>query len=427
MQNLLKSLLLCAVALLVGCNKGVNSTMPNANTAALKKEVFSITTGRDTTLKTSAGVIIYIKAKSFLVAPNTKTQVTIQTIMTKADLIRSRVSTITADGKLLASGGMFNITTEGNLPINPAEPLQISLPTRQFEGKMQVFTADDDRLLWDNPSPLQIKTLLNEANGKTLFMEKCASCHNPNLKDRSTGPALACLDENDYYGRSRKWSAQMIRNSATLISAGDTLANCSFDFYNKSNMTAFPNLSDQEIDAILNYLQNESTRKGLCNKGYNFGRVSKTDCKTDPKRYRNDSIFWVQSKDTITIPAGYYTVFLNKYKWINCDYFVENTTAVDDFNVKINGADHVCLVFEKRMVSLYLYYVKNKIHSFYGNDIPLNLPLNEAVTIIGFTNEKNGKIKFGSIRTTIQNQNKHTLQLKEGTVKEWTDFIAKIR
>ena len=36
--------------------------------------------------------------------------------------------------------------------------------------------------------------------GKTLFLQQCACCHNPNMKMRSTGPALA--------GVSRRWAGE---------------------------------------------------------------------------------------------------------------------------------------------------------------------------------------------------------------------------
>lgn len=85
-------------------------------------------------------------------------------------------------------------------------------------------------------------------DGKALFMSNCASCHNP-LKD-ATGPALQNIDKTF---PSKEWGYDWIHNSAKLIAAGDPTAVAIFNKYNKTAMTAFPQLTTEEIDAILKY------------------------------------------------------------------------------------------------------------------------------------------------------------------------------
>ncbi len=91
------------------------------------------------------------------------------------------------------------------------------------------------------------------AKGKTLFNTNCASCHN--LDRKMTGPALrnveARLDETQ--GLDRAWLNKWIRNSAGLIKSGDAYANQIYNEYNGTAMTAFPQLSDQDITDILAY------------------------------------------------------------------------------------------------------------------------------------------------------------------------------
>lgn len=87
------------------------------------------------------------------------------------------------------------------------------------------------------------------AKGKTLFNQQCAACHK--LDKRATGPALAGITEK----RSREWLQKWIRNSAGLIKSGDADAIAIFEEYNKVPMTAFPQLSDQDIDDILAYTE----------------------------------------------------------------------------------------------------------------------------------------------------------------------------
>jgi mono/diheme cytochrome c family protein len=85
------------------------------------------------------------------------------------------------------------------------------------------------------------------AKGKTLFNANCAACHK--LDAKSTGPALRGI--GDKYDSA--WLHKWIKNSAELIKSGDERANKVFNEYNKSPMTAFPQLSDADIDDIIAY------------------------------------------------------------------------------------------------------------------------------------------------------------------------------
>lgn len=90
-----------------------------------------------------------------------------------------------------------------------------------------------------------------QPDGKALFMSNCASCHNP-IKD-ATGPALKGVDERV---PSKEWLYEWIHNSAAVIASGDEYANNIYKEWNKTAMTAFPNLSEEEIDAIIDYANN---------------------------------------------------------------------------------------------------------------------------------------------------------------------------
>jgi mono/diheme cytochrome c family protein/Zn finger protein HypA/HybF involved in hydrogenase expression len=83
--------------------------------------------------------------------------------------------------------------------------------------------------------------------GKKLFKSLCASCHK--LDKKLVGPALAGIEER----RSNEWLKAWIRDNAALRASGDKEAIAIYDEYNGSNMTAFPLLTDQNIDDILYY------------------------------------------------------------------------------------------------------------------------------------------------------------------------------
>jgi cytochrome c2 len=83
--------------------------------------------------------------------------------------------------------------------------------------------------------------------GKTLFNTNCAACHN--LDKKMTGPALRGVT-----GRHAKdWFYKWIANSSALIKSGDADAVKLFAENNQSVMTAFPQLSKQDVDNILAY------------------------------------------------------------------------------------------------------------------------------------------------------------------------------
>jgi len=86
-------------------------------------------------------------------------------------------------------------------------------------------------------------------DGKALFQSNCAQCHNP-LK-KSTGPALQGVD-----GRvpSKDWLYNWVHNSTKVVESGDAYANKIFNENGKTVMTPFPGLKNEEIDAIITYV-----------------------------------------------------------------------------------------------------------------------------------------------------------------------------
>ena len=91
------------------------------------------------------------------------------------------------------------------------------------------------------------------ANGKALFNANCASCHK--LDKPMTGPALRNVEARlaEEQGLDRTWINAWIKNSAGVIKSGDAYANKIYNEWNQTAMTAFPQLSDQDISDILAY------------------------------------------------------------------------------------------------------------------------------------------------------------------------------
>jgi|TARA_B110000908_G_scaffold46538_1_gene56739 mono/diheme cytochrome c family protein len=83
--------------------------------------------------------------------------------------------------------------------------------------------------------------------GKNLFKSQCASCHK--LDKKLIGPKLGGVESR----RENDWLKSWIRNNAALRASGDADAIAIYEEYNGSVMTAFPALTDQNIDDILYY------------------------------------------------------------------------------------------------------------------------------------------------------------------------------
>ena len=102
---------------------------------------------------------------------------------------------------------------------------------------------------------LQITDEDRIVTGKSIFLQKCASCHSINMN--LTGPALK--------GVTKRWESQsvmfdFIRNSQMVI-AKDVYAKSLFNKWNKVPMPPFSYLTDEDIQSILLYIKSGSSKK----------------------------------------------------------------------------------------------------------------------------------------------------------------------
>lgn len=85
--------------------------------------------------------------------------------------------------------------------------------------------------------------------GETLFKTNCTSCHSINRTEQYGFSEISerVLD--------KKLLIAFIRNSDSVIRSGNPYFKAEYEVFNKSAMFAFPNLSDEDTNAILLYMK----------------------------------------------------------------------------------------------------------------------------------------------------------------------------
>ncbi|MBW8361747.1 MAG: c-type cytochrome [Kaistella sp.] len=93
-------------------------------------------------------------------------------------------------------------------------------------------------------------------NGEKLFKANCTACHA--LDKQMTGPALGGVVARlkTEQNLDTDWLQKWIKDNKALRASGDKYANEVFQKFNKVEMLQFPNLTDQDINDILEYTTN---------------------------------------------------------------------------------------------------------------------------------------------------------------------------
>jgi cytochrome c551/c552 len=94
-----------------------------------------------------------------------------------------------------------------------------------------------------NASPIE--------EGKALFSNRCASCHNVN--QQLTGPALAGVEQR----HSIEWIVQFVHSSRSMINSGDSAAVALYDKF-RTPMPDHPDLTEENIRQIVEYIKSEA-------------------------------------------------------------------------------------------------------------------------------------------------------------------------
>lgn len=153
--------------------------------------------------------------------------------------------------------------------------------------------------------------------GKSLFLSRCAACHNVNKN--MTGPALAGIEER----RTLEWIISFIQSSQTMVKGGDSAALAIFEKFNKVPMPDHTNLTDENIKSILEYIKTES--KPVTEEKVPFAKPGKKQPFYQPISIRNYGFF-----------IGYLTVvaalILSLYSAVQLKTFERNKHPEDSLS-----------------------------------------------------------------------------------------------
>lgn len=110
--------------------------------------------------------------------------------------------------------------------------------------------------LWSCAIILSTFSLANAQDagkGYELFEANCTACHQ--IDGKLIGPELRNVEKRvqEQAGLGKEWLHAWIKDNKALRASGDAYANKIFAEYNNTEMLAFPNLSDGDIDNILAY------------------------------------------------------------------------------------------------------------------------------------------------------------------------------
>ena len=94
-----------------------------------------------------------------------------------------------------------------------------------------------------------------QPNGEQLFKANCVQCHST-TDAKVVGPGLKDILKR----RTIEWIIPWVHDNKKVIASGDAYAVKVFEANNKTPMTTFPGLKDDEIKAIIAYVKEEGDK-----------------------------------------------------------------------------------------------------------------------------------------------------------------------
>ncbi|MFI5154216.1 MAG: c-type cytochrome [Chitinophagales bacterium] len=104
-------------------------------------------------------------------------------------------------------------------------------------------------------SSLQANSPSSIDEGKSIFIARCAACHNVNVK--LIGPALAGVDQR----RSMEWIISFVHSSQSMVKNNDQAALALFTEFNKIPMPDHPDIKSDQVRSIIDFVKSQAKTK----------------------------------------------------------------------------------------------------------------------------------------------------------------------
>jgi Cytochrome c len=415
-------LALIIVTLIVSYRKFYYS--PSPDLLSDEPQVFQIHPGTDTMVICRNGTVLKFCQTTFQTDAKTIT-LEVKEVLTTSAMMRNRTNTITTDGQLLESAGMvyFNVTEPKGVPINRDYPVEIRLPAREIIAGLQLFKGKDTKegIVWEAYGGAtsgfnNAEMITKIVKGSDLYTANCAACHY--LNTPLSGPPLGKITSFV----SREWLYKFTLEPSNMITSGDQRAVCIWETWKPSLMNDFPNLSQQDVSDIYDFIEAASLRMNIEASSASFA------CSIDTSNIRKEPAEII-NPNAYEMSAYIFRTF--EYGWYNCDAFLNQKLPPVQMKVKVSTPQpfdeiQVFLVFKNRKMNFSLYLQRSgefSINNSLFPDYSVPFPMEPATMVaIGRRGSDFFMTKYPFI---IQSKNDINLTLTPMPKKE-IDAVLKV-
>jgi mono/diheme cytochrome c family protein len=449
---LLTSLL---IALVFACNQHPEKSKNELlKPSALASSFFTIDITKDTTLKTQKGAIIKIPKGALVAEGPSIIQLEVKEVYTIREMIVAGLIT-QSNGEPLSSGGMIYINAVGENTVRVEKPMSVSIPTDWVNKDMQLFKGEvqsDSSINWINPDTIPAGASEKYLEAGKIIFDNCVRCHE--IGRELTGPDLAHVDKRWQEGGPTAYDFTW--NSQKVLAEGDGYYNCLYEKYNRSPMPAFPGLTREEMNALYDYIENESYARGIpypkdrdacydscgnySREKEKLGKIKDSSVAdylapdtTPANPVPGISTQWQDLVSTTLSEPVYYEFNIEALGWFNVDILMKNNPAFVDteLRIRIQGtyktsiSVYLAIPSIRAFIDGGLLEGKDDEYGFFTKDGKIPLPPNAEAYIIAMA-EANGKILYNS-KAFITTQSKQLeLSLKEVTREKFDEAIKSL-
>ncbi len=449
----MKLLSLCVIcALFTACNAPKPGVL---NAGNLESFYVTVNIDKDTLIKTPKGAIIKILNHSF----SENVELEIKEAYTMKDIVLAGLNT-ESNGKPLRSGGMIYINSRNGKEISVQKPIKILLPANGIEEGMEVFkgSVTDDNINWQ-PVDSLIPSINEEMLkvGRSVFISNCYTCHS--IKTSKTAPALKGFTSRGPWTEISnifKW----IKSPSKFIPTTRYTIELQKEW--GSVMPSFPQLSDEDINSVISFINNEAQKSITDTFSYAQPGVA-SDTATDAFKsnpcmdtiysyQRNDPVldlataqnFLNSEEDSITknevwegfrggfndlAGSGGYLFEIQTMGWYNVDVFAEGIpgTELVELNGSLSGKDKnhglIIYAFFPQQKNLSVGAMEDGTHFSFkkiGNQIPLFKGEPGILLAFGADNEK---FYYGISYFKVKEKQNVEIKLKPSTREALIDLV----